>query len=438
MNPSINGSRSFRFLTFLLLSAAVSSTAGAADYTVHEWGSASLLSKAPMGHCWHGDRCAARNCRRSFTTGQNAGYQRFGPKSSTTGKFAIISLQRMETPVIYFYADQEQTVDVSVQFPLGFITEWYPQADQIGPAGSPLDTSATNGRPSHTIGESGIHWANVALSPVRENDNTAAGLPPDQSGGHYFAARATDASLIRVSSDTNGGFEREKFLFYRGVGDFPTPLRVTADAGGVITLANSGRDPLTHLYLIKLHDGRGSFSYVEQIPAGEHQSLPVEPLTSELPVGELAQSIGEHVAGSLVIAGLFPREAAAMVNTRKDSWFAEDGWRVLGVLPEDVDGRHAADHAFAKTGAFGPRDDRTRRGFSRRKRFGDSHDELSQAGAGSEAAEARAAVDVKKFGRFADPAVQLAAKGLDPAASGFASNLVQNLVVKTVIRGAAN
>jgi hypothetical protein len=436
MNPSINGSRSFRFLTVLLLSAAVSSTAGAADYTVHEWGTFTSVQGAD------GALLAWRPLRSSelptfVHDWSNAGYQRFGPKSSTTGKFAIISLQRMETPVIYFYADQEQTVDVSVQFPLGFITEWYPQADQIGPAGSPLDTSATNGRPSHTIGESGIHWANVALSPVRENDNTAAGLPPDQSGGHYFAARATDASLIRVSSDTNGGFEREKFLFYRGVGDFPTPLRVTADAGGVITLANSGRDPLTHLYLIKLHDGRGSFSYVEQIPAGEHQSLPVEPLTSELPVGELAQSIGEHVAGSLVIAGLFPREAAAMVNTWKDSWFAEDGWRVLYVLPE------------AWTDATLPITLSPKPGHLVRVMIGRAevlppekirrlHDELNQAGAGNEAAQAQAAAAVKKFGRFADPAVQLAAKGLDPAASGFASNLVQNLVVKTVIRGAAN
>ena len=33
----------------------------------------------------------------------------------------------METPVIYFYSDREQTVNVRVRFPHGLITEWYPQ-----------------------------------------------------------------------------------------------------------------------------------------------------------------------------------------------------------------------------------------------------------------------------------------------------------------------
>src|ERR1700722_19544495 len=49
-------------------------------------------------------------------------------------KGELVTLQRMETPVIYFYSDQEQTVDVSVKFPKGFITEWYPRAGQIGPS----------------------------------------------------------------------------------------------------------------------------------------------------------------------------------------------------------------------------------------------------------------------------------------------------------------
>src|SRR5262245_61017830 len=52
--------------------------------------------------------------------------QQAGPFAFT--KRAMITLQRMETPVIYFYSDHAQTVDVSVEFPKGLITEWYPQA----------------------------------------------------------------------------------------------------------------------------------------------------------------------------------------------------------------------------------------------------------------------------------------------------------------------
>ena len=38
----------------------------------------------------------------------------------------------METPVIYFYSKEPQTVDVRVDFPQGIITEWYPQATTFG------------------------------------------------------------------------------------------------------------------------------------------------------------------------------------------------------------------------------------------------------------------------------------------------------------------
>src|SRR6266704_3580332 len=51
-----------------------------------------------------------------------------GPKS------AFRTLQRMETPVIYFYSGQERSVDVSVNFPQGLITEWFPQARDVGPS----------------------------------------------------------------------------------------------------------------------------------------------------------------------------------------------------------------------------------------------------------------------------------------------------------------
>src|SRR5438552_11805839 len=41
-------------------------------------------------------------------------------------KDAMAALVRMETPVIYFYAEHETNVSVQVGFPDGTITEWYP------------------------------------------------------------------------------------------------------------------------------------------------------------------------------------------------------------------------------------------------------------------------------------------------------------------------
>ena len=38
-------------------------------------------------------------------------------------KTALVTLQRMETPVLYFYSPQARTIDVSVKFPQGQITD---------------------------------------------------------------------------------------------------------------------------------------------------------------------------------------------------------------------------------------------------------------------------------------------------------------------------
>src|SRR5687767_5005876 len=49
-------------------------------------------------------------------------------------KGALLGTVRMETPVIYFYERRAMTVNVSVRFRQGIITEWFPR-----PAGIPDD-----------------------------------------------------------------------------------------------------------------------------------------------------------------------------------------------------------------------------------------------------------------------------------------------------------
>src|SRR2546429_5550108 len=84
---------------------------------------------------------------------QHPGLNRHPGGMLTLTKNVLVTLQRMETPVIYFYTDQPQTVDVSVDFPKGTITEWYPQASQIGPASAPVSpTIAKMDQCAHKVG----------------------------------------------------------------------------------------------------------------------------------------------------------------------------------------------------------------------------------------------------------------------------------------------
>jgi hypothetical protein len=270
-------------------------------------------------------------------------------------KSIFVTLQRMETPVIYFYSDQERTVDVTVRFPQGLITEWYPQAQDIGPSAFPPNKLATalDGFARQTglspritlaslfgrkgVPDSRIAWKNVRLVPAVHGSQAAGELPSGASGNHYFAARETDAAFVRVKSPERTGpaIEREKFLFYRGVANFKTPLQVTFNGGNDtnLFLRNTGTDELRHLFVFALRRGQGKFVYEHAVPPGQHVYTELNWGQGLLPLGELVRRISARMSEALAQEGLYRREAEAMVRTWRESWFEEDGLRVFYVLP---------------------------------------------------------------------------------------------------------
>ncbi len=359
-------------------------------------------------------------------------------------KVVMETLQRMETPVIYFYSDSEQTVDVQVSFPQGSITEWYPQAAQIGPATAPVPPFvATVDRYAHGAGvnpafsfasfvenhcltNSGVHWAKVRVLPAKENSELKNALPQDQSGSHYFAARDTEADFVRVASlcPTNASPEVEKFLFYRGVGSFATGLRVTMDSNNTLMMANTGEESLGTLLVLDLENGAGHFDLVNRLAPGEKRSLKITPEQPPLPKQELVRNVGDRMAKALEEAGLYPREALAMVNTWRDSWFAEDGLRVLYVLPRAWTDRtlplkiqpvpcELVRVMVGRAEVITPAEQRT------------LADALASASLGSAEAREHAQAQLKKLGRFALPTLRLATQGAKPEIAQTGWNLLQ-------------
>src|SRR5213075_1743224 len=106
------------------------------------------------------------------------------------------------------------------------------------------------------------------------NSQLAAEMPAGASGNHYFAARETDAAFLRVKSPANAGpaIEQEKFLFYRGVANFKTPLQVTFSSGNDtnLFLSNTGTDELRHLFVLAVRRGQGKFVQADRVPPGQH------------------------------------------------------------------------------------------------------------------------------------------------------------------------
>src|SRR5579863_2294998 len=79
-------------------------------------------------------------------------------------KWAISGLVRMETPVLYFYSQHPTTLSVHVDFPKGFITEWYPN-------------TAVQAFDANTI-----EWKQVHVVPGKDPE-----YPATEGASHYYA-----------------------------------------------------------------------------------------------------------------------------------------------------------------------------------------------------------------------------------------------------------
>ena len=218
----------------------------------------------------------------------------------TQGKENMTARVRMETPVLYFYSDKEMEVSAKVDFPKGKITEWYPHAREA---------------------TSGIDWGKLKVMP-----GAALTFPVESSESHYYPAREVDAAPVQVCSTNNKPAQQEKFLFYRGVGNFDLPLSVKLEGDNVV-LRNLGKSEIPHLVIFENRGGKIGYRLCDTF-TGE--------MTHERPVlDKNLDSLLAELQGILVASGLYEKEAAAMIKTWRSSWF-EEGMRVFYILPRQT------------------------------------------------------------------------------------------------------
>ena len=254
------------------------------------------------------------------------------PALNPFGKSGMPSFVRMETPVIYFYSDKERTADVRVHFPMGRITEWYPQATRLGPY------ATTNKAEAIEANRSLIEWSGVKILPRDTKEMSAEKLIRDQNDrgeNHYYTARETDANLVRVSSPhARSGVEYERDLFYRGVGFLKAPLTLTLQPNENDLELSSSSESFTDLFVLTIQNGKARYEYVERVAPKNSRAVKLDAKTLA-PLSEVREKIMREMAAALVKQGLYAKEAQAMVNTWKDQWFEEEGTRVLYLLSRE-------------------------------------------------------------------------------------------------------
>ena len=314
-------------LLAVALLAASSSLAAATDdpFVVHEWGTFTTVHAANGEQIW-------------WVPPASEDVPDFVYRSETSGTWQkpiahpkdLLSLARMETPVIYLYSQRERVVDVRVLFNGGFLTEWYPQATNAESLLSPTAGTAADAWRFR------IEWNGVKVLPRDTKEMTLARLIRGESGDgdHYYIARDTDANFLRTSSPlARKRPEYERDLFYRGLGYFQAPLAVGMDADEQqLSLSARETGRIDRMFVLTVRQGMMRYQKVDR--AATAAAIGVEVNTQPFgALGDVRKLAMNDMARALVDAGLYEKEARAMVNTWQDQWFAEEGTRVLYLLP---------------------------------------------------------------------------------------------------------
>lgn len=279
---------------------------------VHEWGTfTSIAGKTGVAIDWRPLNGASDLPNFVYTDTGDGGYrQTYGSKFDSSQKGKIVAKVRMETPVIYFYTGKEMEVSVQVDFPKGKITEWFPQASVVNANFAKNETGRNAGN--------GINWGTIKLLP-----NEIPNYLREVSYSHYYPARETDSTPLQICNADKTKIEKEKFLFYRGVGDFGLPLAARLN-GGKITLASTARDDIKNIIVFENRSGKIGFRFIESL--GKEIVIERPETTKNL------DAVLVELEKVLISEGLYEKEAKAMVKTWQDSWF-EDGLRVFYILP---------------------------------------------------------------------------------------------------------
>jgi hypothetical protein len=267
---------------------------------------------------------------------------------------------KMETPVVYMYAPAKWVTHVRVQFPHGLLTQWYPAATSANMADE--DEGFRKGwkgelAASPRLEKGFLSWGDMSELTVLPR-GVERELPAVREGDPWLFARAVDANMLEVgnvnlaieqrekadkpyaaSLNESCVRQRERFLFYRGLGDFALPLQAigarASRKGDVarlsLRLENADpKAPLAGVFLIWVDGDMAGFRALDDV----HDALDLTPVDVPLrPVADVTKDLVDHVAARLAETPLYADEALAMARTWAHAWFGDPGLRVLYILP---------------------------------------------------------------------------------------------------------
>jgi hypothetical protein len=270
------------------------------------------------------------------------------------------SVDKMETPVDYFYADRPLTAKVSVSMPNGLLTQWYPAVSEFAPSiveggfgragkfdphlelGLPFESQRCIDKFTSTTGGR-LDWGDVE---ILARDAELSPTLPEAPLEHFTWSYARDvaANPVRVRNPSRRtaatpegeaalGPESERFLFYRGLGNFALPAEVVPWGSGV-TITNRSPWPLQgSVFVLNVAGDTGAFRKVDGLLAPGAELITEVTPADALPLDGFVDALDAAMTTALLGTGLYRDEAVAMVRTWRRQWFRTLGLRVLHFAP---------------------------------------------------------------------------------------------------------
>jgi len=217
--------------------------------------------------------------------------------------------QIMEKPIIYFYTKQERHATVDVSVPKGIITQWWPPVTHYYPY-------VQNGKIPE-LKNGSVNWRYLTIKPDYQGKLANVNNHP-----WWPIARETDSATV-ISSDNTA----EKFLFYRGIGDYQPALKGDF-TNGSWSFNAKGNQKFSHVMAINVDD-KG------QVTINHYNILNLDQKTEPTVVSSPAAAVA-ILEKALLEKGLYEKEAKGMMKIWKDSFFKTSGSRFMYFMEDEA------------------------------------------------------------------------------------------------------
>ena len=297
------------------------------DYVAHEWGTFTSMAD-PMGIVLEGLHHEEEQLPKFVHDLLEV--EEIGTTKLTKMPASYVT-QKMETPVIYFYADEPMRAKVDVWFTKGLMTQFFPLPTTVYPRIAAARKQRVDFR---KISGSSLHWdidiIPRSLAPPQE-------IPAVDPSDPWHFARQTGASYVRTRQhDERVKVEAEHYLFYRGLGRWQPEVTAVAQRQGNIRFENRMKHEIPFCMALQLDENGGRFVLGD--PVGSDGAVEFDLSRAEWIADRdrFSRRVGAAVLQALVEQGLYVDEARAMVATWSRSWFQNNGGRVIYLLPGEV------------------------------------------------------------------------------------------------------